>query len=275
MFFTGNLMINKIKLRKSLAVFLMLSMAGCNVNPHDPASTLNDAALRFDAGGVIQAGGQVYSLGDYTTIEIPSDKLFDTNSADFLEGAPIILDSAVAILKRSPSFNVLISGNMSGFSSSHFEHQLSENRARQVASYFWTKDISGFRDQSLIPRKLTYVGYGNYFPIANTYSNASIRENSRIQITIYPQKDQLILDKKQRAFNNVGAFNEPHPAPSGPSANKGLADNAFPENEKINAEFQDAATTTPPLATAPASVLPSAAPSTADSFPLYDDKPSK
>src|SRR5438477_10051461 len=39
---------------------------------------------RFAAGGIIQSGGQVYSIGDYTTIEIPTDSLFESNSSDFL-----------------------------------------------------------------------------------------------------------------------------------------------------------------------------------------------
>ena len=71
--------------------------------------------LRFDSAGIIQGGGQVYTLGDYATIEIPSDSLFETNSSDFLPQAEPILKSAVAVLNRYDCSNIMISGNTSGF----------------------------------------------------------------------------------------------------------------------------------------------------------------
>ena len=69
--------------------------------------------------------------------------------------------------------------------------------------------ITGFKAQSLDTRKLTYVGYGNYFPVANNITNSGVRANSRIQITTLT-KDQLLITKKQQAFNNVGDIDEPH-----------------------------------------------------------------
>lgn len=167
-------------------------------------------SLRFDSAGIIQGGGQVYTLGDYATIEIPSDRLFETNSSDLLPSAEPILKSAVAVLNRYDCDNIMISGNTSGFGSSRYEHKLSEDRARQVAGFLWANGVSGFKPQSLDSRKLTYVGYGNYFPIANNITNSGIRANSRIQITAYPTKDQLLISKKERAFNNVGDLDEPH-----------------------------------------------------------------
>ncbi len=166
-------------------------------------------SLRFDSAGIIQGGGQVYTLGDYATIEIPSDRLFEVNSSDFLPEAEPILKSAVAVLNRYDCNNIMVSGNTSGFGSAHFEHRLSEDRAREVAGFLWSHGISGFKAQSLDMRKLTYVGYGNYFPVANNITNSGIRANSRIQVTAYPTKDQLLITKKQQAFNNVGEMGEP------------------------------------------------------------------
>lgn len=166
--------------------------------------------LRFDSAGIIQGGGQVYTLGDYATIEIPSDRLFETNSSDFLPGADAILKSAVAVLNRYECNNIMISGNTSGFGSARFEHKLSEDRARQVAGFLWANGITEFKPQSNDRRKLTYVGYGNYFPVSDNITNSEIRSNSRIQITAYPTKDQLLITKKQRVFNNMGEYDEPH-----------------------------------------------------------------
>ena len=164
--------------------------------------------LRFDSAGIIQAGGQVYTQGDYATIEISSDKLFDANSSDLLPQAEPILKSAATVLNRYPCHNIMISGNTSGFGSSRYERKLSEDRARQVAAFLWVNGISSFKPQSIDSRQLTYVGYGNYFPVANTMTQTGIRANSRIQITAYPTKDQLLINKKQRMFSNVGALED-------------------------------------------------------------------
>lgn len=163
------------------------------------------STLRFASGGVIQGGGQVFTLGDYVSIEIPTDNLFDTNTSELLEDSGPILDSVVAILKRNPDNNIMISGNTSGFSNSKWELKLSEARARQVAAYLWAHGIGEFKPLSLERRTLTYTGYGNYFPIANDIHNNSIRQNSRIQITSYPCNADLYLkSKKQRVFGNIG-----------------------------------------------------------------------
>lgn len=168
------------------------------------------STLRFASGGIIQTGGQVFTLGDYVTIEIPTDQLFDTNSAEFLDDTKPILDSAVMVLRRYPNQNIIVSGNTSGFGTRKFERRLSEERARQVAAYLWSHGISEWKYQSLDRRKLTYVGYGNYFPIANNIHNDSIRQNSRIQITAYPTDAQLEINKCARKFNNIGDLDEPH-----------------------------------------------------------------
>lgn len=177
------------------------------------ATTLGGAALgyyistlTFASAGLRRGCGQVFTLGCYTTIDIPSDVLFDVNSADFLEDVCPILDSVVSVLQRYPNHNIIISGNTSGFGSTKFERRLSEARARKVAGYLWMHGISDFKNQNLEMRKLTYVGYGNYFPIANNIRNRGIRQNSHIQITAYPTEAQLNIQKLAYTFNNIGAM---------------------------------------------------------------------
>ncbi len=164
--------------------------------------------LRYDAGGVIQSGGQAYKIGDFVGIDMPADKLFEPNTADFLPQAAFILDSAATVLQRYPNNNILISGNSSGFAGSRWERRLSEKRAQRVSAYLWNAGISQFKENSNTMRKLNYVGYGDYFPIANHYTNESIRKNSHIQITSYPSSQDLYLDKHHAAFRNMGADND-------------------------------------------------------------------
>jgi outer membrane protein OmpA-like peptidoglycan-associated protein len=175
--------------------------------------------LRYDSGGVLQGGGQVYKIGDFTGIYIPSDKLFEPNTAEFLPQAGPILDSTATILMRTPNNNILISGNTSGFYCARWEQRLSERRAQKVAAYLWNAGINNFKPQNNDLRRLNYVGYGDYFPIAATHRNEGLRDNSRIQITSYPSNYDLQLDKRHIAVHNVGADvdEEIINAPAGPA----------------------------------------------------------
>lgn len=193
------------------------------------------SSLTFDAAGVTHNGGQVFTLGDYASIEIPTDNLFDTNSAEFVDNAGPILDSAVAVLNRYPDNNIMVSGNTSGFGAPPFEQKLSQARAQQVAAYLWAHGISNFKYQSNCRRKLTYTGYGNYFPVANDIHNDSIRQNSRIQITAYPSKDQLEIDKRHQYFNNVGGLNDDDNNSSQSSSSKDDDDVWGNYNKRVNA----------------------------------------
>lgn len=161
--------------------------------------------LRFDAGGIIREGGKVYTVGDYLGIYIPTDRLFEPNSADFTPHAPFILDSVAVVLRRCPSNNILISGNTSGFGRVKWELFLSEKRAQKVAAYLWSTGINTFAAPG-IRRRLQYVGYGDYFPIASDLTNTGIRQNSRIQITSYPSR--FNLKRGGAVFKNYAGFTD-------------------------------------------------------------------
>lgn len=165
--------------------------------------------LRYDAGGIYYAGGQVYQLGEKIGIEVPTDKLFQANTAVFLPQATPILDSIVTVLERSPDNNIMISGNTSGFGKPSYEQKLSQERAKAVAAYLWNSNMSQFKSDTMSLRKFNYVGYGNYFPISSNLHNEGIRQNSRIQITSYPSSEDLKLSKDSLAADNIGSLNNP------------------------------------------------------------------
>lgn len=170
--------------------------------------------LDFASGGLKQVGGQVYVQGDYVTIVIPTDNVFDSNSAELLPQATPVLNSVVAILNHYPNRNILISGNTSGFGTPKFQHHLSQARARQVATFLWANGINNFKGDTIETRDLTYVGYGNSFPIANDIRADSLRQNSRIQITAYPSKADLECNKKHNSTcGNIGAMDESMSSP--------------------------------------------------------------
>lgn len=134
--------------------------------------------------------------------------MFEPNTAEFLPQAAPILQSTATVLKRYPNNNIIISGNTSGFYRSKREQILSEKRAQRIAAYMWGQGINQFSNQSIeTKRKLTFVGYGDYFPIANDYTNDGIRTNSRIQIISYPSYTDLQIDQREVAMRNMGSVN--------------------------------------------------------------------
>lgn len=163
------------------------------------------STLRYDASGVIASGGEVFQIGDYVGIYLPTDKIFEPNTANFIPHARFLLSSTASVLERFPNQNILISGNTSGFYLSAWEQKLSEERAQKVAAYLWNAGINHFQGGSINTRKLNYVGYGDFMPISNQITNDGLRENSRIQITVYPTDRDLGIDKRHLAMNNVGA----------------------------------------------------------------------
>jgi len=184
----------------------MLLLSACAMKPLNSSNPLTNGVTQGNAGEITCAGGQVFTLGDYLTINLPTDNMFDTNSDELLPQAFPVLDRVAVILKHYPNNNIIIAGNTSGFYTEKLDNQLSRDRARQVASYLWSKGINNFQGESIDDRKLTFVGYGNYFPIANDIHADSIRLNSHIQITSYPSIDQLVIENKCAAFNNIGGL---------------------------------------------------------------------
>lgn len=166
--------------------------------------------LRSDAAEIVQASGKVYHVGDYLGIYVPSDKLFEPNTADLLPQAGRILDSVATVLNRFPTYNIMISGNTSGFYHACYEQVLSEKRAKVVAAYLWKAGINNNgKTPNVITRKLNYVGYGDFFPIAHKFRNEELRSNSRIQIVVYPNKNDIKMDSRTKNIPNVGGGLEP------------------------------------------------------------------
>lgn len=164
--------------------------------------------LRYDAGGVIAVGGQVWQIGDYVYIDIPTDYLFEENTARFTDIAPLILHSTRDILSRYGNRSILVEGNTSGFDRSFRETWLSEKRARKVVNYLREVGINAFQENSIELRKITYVGNGDRFPIANHIYNNSIRQNSHIFIKVYPSKRQLGVKPYRYTFKDIGAMDD-------------------------------------------------------------------
>ncbi len=168
-------------------------------------------SLNFDAGGVTHTGGRVFTQGDYVIINIPSDRLFDDNSADLLPSAIPVLKSALRVINRYPNDNIVIAGHASGFGTDRANRTLSKQRAHAVYTFFWNAGIDRFKENMLATRRMRYVGYGDRNPIANYQGGAaSIVENSHIEIIGHPSRTDLQPTRTQNDFSNVGGLGEAH-----------------------------------------------------------------
>lgn len=163
------------------------------------------STLRYDAGGIVAVGGQVYQIGDYLGIDIPTDYLFEENSSRLLSNGSSVLDSVVDVLNRYGNRSILVAGHTSGFDRPGRERRLSKARAKVVVDYLRESGINAFEESSINLRKIDYVGYGDRFPIANHFQNDSIRQNSHILISAYPSKRQLEARPYRPVFKDIGA----------------------------------------------------------------------
>jgi hypothetical protein len=166
------------------------------------------STLRYDAGGIVAVGGQVYQIGDYVGIDIPTDYLFDHNSARLLVAAPSILDSVVDVLGRFGNRSILVAGHTSGFDRPAREKRLSTARAKVVVDYLRNAGVNAFEESSINLREIKYVGYGDRFPIANHFRNNSIRQNSHILISVYPSKRQLEAAPYRPVFKDIATIDD-------------------------------------------------------------------
>jgi len=167
------------------------------------------SSREFAASNMRANDGQVLTQGKFVTISLPIDYIFDTNSTELLPQAMPALRAAIKILSFYPESNIIVSGNSSGFGTQSREQRLSEQRARVIADFLWKSGVDRFKSDGMRTRRLTYIGYGNYFPISNNIRAESIRQNSRIQITGYPSRADLKTDTKGKLFANIGRDEEP------------------------------------------------------------------
>lgn len=166
------------------------------------------AALKFAvvARKLINAGVNVYTQGKYISIVMPNYLLFTNNTAEFTPLATNLLNQVVLILSSQPNDNILIGGHSSGIGSSKFELQLSILRAQKVASYLWAQGINNFKGYSNTMRRLAVIGYGNTVPLSNITSAAVRQNNSRIQITAYPELKDLGAPAESTQYVNLSGF---------------------------------------------------------------------
>ncbi len=137
----------------------------------------------------------VVNLPGETIIVIPSDNLFEMNTANFIPNSTDILDDAQDLMNKQSDQDVHICAHTDpiGANISFQGAPLSEQQATKVAGYFWTNGLK-LHD---LNRNVTYCGCDDNDSIASNQRLDGMTANRRIQITLTPHQQKVIPPQSQ------------------------------------------------------------------------------
>jgi len=167
-------------MRKNLLIFffLLLFLTGCCdanfsacPNPHQCETP---PTLAEDVRALQKLGVQFIKTGETYTIVIPSDLIFHTESANFVNGAVIILEPLARFLRcyETTMMRVAAFTDSGGYEKRNCV--MTEEQARRLVAYL--------TDAGLDARILYAVGYGSAFPVGDNSIPSHRAWNRRIEI---------------------------------------------------------------------------------------------
>jgi outer membrane protein OmpA-like peptidoglycan-associated protein len=105
---------------------------------------------------------------------VTMDVLFDTNSATLIGDSQAQLDRLVEAINSTPTIFAIIEGYTDSTGSAEHNQALSERRAKSVADYLMSRNISAGR--------LQWKGYGESKPIADNTTAEGRAQNRRVML---------------------------------------------------------------------------------------------
>jgi outer membrane protein OmpA-like peptidoglycan-associated protein len=102
------------------------------------------------------------------------DVLFDTGQASLKPGADLVLGRLANFLMNNPQTKIIIEGHTDSRGSDEYNEQLSERRARSVASALVSRGVTN--------DSFTTVGRGKDFPVASNDTPEGRQQNRRVEI---------------------------------------------------------------------------------------------
>ena len=123
---------------------------------------------------------QVSRVGEGIAVTFDSGILFPFDSADLQSAGRDNLRRLADSLQENPQTEIMLIGHTDSVGQPGYNQTLSERRARATADYLATQGVSR-------PRLLT-SGKGEADPIASNDDDAGRRQNRRVEIAIYADK---------------------------------------------------------------------------------------
>lgn len=123
-------------------------------------------------------GIEVQRQGDQLALTMPSGITFAQSSATIQPAFYQALNSVAATLIEYPSTAVDIRGHASSEGARDFNQRLSQQRADSVRSYL--------ANQGVQPVRMTAIGMGIDYPVADNSTEAGRVQNRRVEIILTP-----------------------------------------------------------------------------------------
>jgi len=114
--------------------------------------------------------------GDTLIVGLPGDLLFASGSSSLSPGAIGKINSLADTLVRYPETHILIKGHTDDRGDERFNLRLSEERARNVKTYFLSRGVEEYRVKAL--------GMGEQFPVSTNATPEGRAQNRRVEIEI-------------------------------------------------------------------------------------------
>ncbi len=148
------------------------------------AITANNS-FRRNLTAVTVAGLSIRQDGDLVRIELPSDRIFDPQTARLRPDATALIDQVADVIQENYARQVIgveahtdntpLTGTMWRNS-----HQLTAAQAMAIFEQL------SYRQQ-LLPQQLFVLGHGENYPLASNATAAGQARNRRVEIVIYPE----------------------------------------------------------------------------------------
>ncbi len=136
---------------------------------------VQEAKLRQTLQGT---GVSVTRQGDNIVLNMPSNITFGVDSAGINGAFFDVLNSVDIVLKEYQQTLVEVMGHTDSTGSTEHNQQLSERRAKSVASYFKSRGIK--------PLRIATYGHGEGYPIASNSTDVGRAQNRRVELVLVP-----------------------------------------------------------------------------------------
>ncbi|MBF0281795.1 MAG: OmpA family protein [Zetaproteobacteria bacterium] len=149
-----------------------LYFAGHEVTEGDYHPEEND---RLIAATISNANAALAKSQHGCAIAIPG-VLFENDSAKITTASNVILDNAVAVMKKHTELKVEVGAHTDSVGSTAYNLKLSDRRAQSVMNYLTSHGVSANR--------LTSKGYGESKPVAKNNSEENRAKNRRVELNV-------------------------------------------------------------------------------------------
>jgi outer membrane protein OmpA-like peptidoglycan-associated protein len=126
-------------------------------------------------------GATVERVGEGILITFDSGLLFDVDKADIQTTTKANLDQLSQTLKKYDDTNILVEGHTDATGEESYNKKLSDKRAESVENYLVTNGVGDNR--------ITTKGYGEAQPVAGNDTETGRRQNRRVEVAIYANKE--------------------------------------------------------------------------------------